>query len=102
MAVHPLERTIRTEDLGAAETAFSGSTAYRIEMEYLTMRVRRAYLSGEKEGAPLSTCNPSVGLIRCSPYSSWRTCLAERMSGVSRVTKLSARFRIAVVSNIAS
>jgi len=37
MTVHPLERTIRTEDLGAAEMEFSGSAAYGIdhEMEHL-------------------------------------------------------------------
>ncbi|MCM2465267.1 RimK/LysX family protein [Methanoculleus oceani] len=40
MTVHPLERTIRTEDLGAVEMAFSGSTAYGIdhEMEHLAGR----------------------------------------------------------------
>jgi predicted metalloprotease len=40
MTVHPLERTIRTEDLGAAEMAFAGSAAYGIdhEMEHLAGR----------------------------------------------------------------
>jgi predicted metalloprotease len=40
MTVNPLERTIRTEDLGAAEMAFAGSTAYGIdhELEHLTGR----------------------------------------------------------------
>ena len=40
MTVHPLERTIRTEDLGAVEMAFSGSAAYGIdhEMEHLEGR----------------------------------------------------------------
>lgn len=38
--VHPLERTILTEDLGAVEMAFTGSTAYGIdhEMEHLAGR----------------------------------------------------------------
>lgn len=38
--VHPLERTIRAEDLGAVEMVFAGSTAYGIdhEMEHLAGR----------------------------------------------------------------
>ena len=40
MTVHPLEKTIRTEDLDAAEMEFSGSAAYGIdhEMEHLARR----------------------------------------------------------------
>ncbi|MDK2890287.1 MAG: hypothetical protein PWR21_919 [Methanoculleus sp.] len=40
MTVHPLERTILTEDPGAVEMEFSGSTAYGIdhEMEHLAGR----------------------------------------------------------------
>ncbi|KUL03084.1 MAG: Putative metalloprotease [Methanoculleus marisnigri] len=46
MTVHPLEREIRTEDLGTVEIAFSGSTAYGIdhELEHLAGREIR----GEK------------------------------------------------------
>ena len=40
ITVHPLERTIRAEDLDAAEMTFTGSTAYGIdhEMEHLAGR----------------------------------------------------------------
>lgn len=43
MAIYPLERTIRTEDPGAVETAFSGSTTCEIdhEMKHLAGRETR-------------------------------------------------------------
>jgi predicted metalloprotease len=45
MTVHPLRREIRTEELDAEETAFSGSTPYGIDRE--TEHLRDKEIRGE-------------------------------------------------------